>query len=265
VGPLGIESRRTIVAAVRLKGKTAVVTGAGSGNGRAIALRFAEEGADIVIADVASQTAHETAGQVTDLGRRALVTQTDVSCRSDVEVMVRQAVEEFDHLDVLINNAGVETLVPFLKLSETEWDRMLNINLKGPFLCGQAVAQHMVERSIQGSIVNIASINAEVAFKGQAAYVSSKGGLRMLTKAMAIDLAQYGIRVNAVGPGVIDTAMTARSLATPEVHAWMMDNIALKRIGQPRDVANVALFLASEEASYMTGAIVFVDGGWLIQ
>jgi len=250
---------------MRLNGKTAVVTGAASGNGRAIALRFAEEGADVIVADIAEAGARETACQIESLGRRALVTRTDVSRKADVDDMLLQAVDAFDHIDVLVNNAGVETLISFLKLSEEEWDRVLDINLKGPYLCGQAVARYMVERGIQGSIVNIASINSEVAFKGQAHYASSKGGLRMLTKAMAIELAPHGIRVNAVGPGVIDTPMTARSLGTPEVREWMMDNIALKRVGQPKDVANVALFLASDEASYMTGSIVFVDGGWLIQ
>ena len=250
---------------MRLKGKVAVVTGAGGGNGRAIALRFAEEGADVVVSDIAVDGARATADQVLALGRRVLVTTTDVSQRSQVVEMMRLAVGEFGHVDVLVNNAGIETLIPFLNLAEEEWDRVLSVNLKGPFLCGQVVAQHMVERSIAGSIVNIASINSEVAFKGQAHYVSSKGGLRMLTKAMAMELAPHGIRVNAIGPGVIDTAMTARSLSTPEVRSWMLDNIPLKRIGQPRDVANAALFLASEEAGYMTGSIVFVDGGWLIQ
>jgi glucose 1-dehydrogenase len=250
---------------VRLAGKTAVVTGAASGNGRAIAVRFAEEGADVVIADVAPEGARETAAQVEGLGRRAVVSMTDVSSRADVQAMLAQAVDAFGHVDVLVNNAGVESLISFLKLPESEWDRVLDINLKGPFLCGQVVAQHMVDQSIHGAIVNIASINSEVAFRGQAHYVSSKGGLRMLTKAMAMDLAPHGIRVNAVGPGVIDTPMTARSLATPEVRDWMMANIPLKRVGQPRDVANVAVFLASDDASYMTGSIVFVDGGWLIQ
>jgi glucose 1-dehydrogenase len=249
---------------MRLDGKIAVVTGAASGNGRAIALRFAEEGANVVVADVAEAGARETATQIEALGRHALTTRTDVSKRSDVENMVRQVVESLGPIDVLVNNAGVETLISFLKLAEDEWDRVLNINLKGPFLCGQAVARHMVERGVRGSIVNIASINSEVAFRGQAHYVASKGGLRMLTRAMALELAPHGIRVNAVGPGVIDTPMTAQSLSTPEVREWMMGNIPLKRVGQPRDVANAALFLASEEASYMTGAIVFVDGGWLI-
>jgi NAD(P)-dependent dehydrogenase (short-subunit alcohol dehydrogenase family) len=250
---------------MRLEGRTALVTGAASGNGRAIALRFAEEGANIVVADVAEASARETACQIEALGRRALVTRTDVSQRGEVEAMLSQALETFGQVDVLVNNAGVETLISFLKLPEEEWDRVLSINLKGPYLCGQVIARHMVSRGIQGSIVNIASINSEVAFKGQAHYAASKGGVRMLTKAMAIDLAPHGIRVNAVAPGVIDTAMTARSLATAEVREWMMANIPLNRIGQPRDVANVALFLASSEASYMTGSIVFVDGGWLIQ
>ena len=252
-------------AALRLAGKTAVVTGAASGNGRAIALRFAEEGADVVVADVAESAARDTASQIEDLGRRVLVTGTDVSRRADVEDMVRQAVDTFGHVDVLVNNAGIETLIAFLDLPEDEWDRVLNVNLKGPYLCGQAVARHMVDRAIHGSIINIASISSEVAFAGQAHYASSKGGLRMLTKAMAGELARHGIRVNAIGPGVIDTPMSARSLSMPEVRDWMMANIPLKRVGQPRDVANVALFLASDEASYMTGAIVFVDGGWLIQ
>jgi glucose 1-dehydrogenase len=241
------------------------VTGAAAGNGRAIAVRFAEEGANVVVADVAEPAARETARQVEDMGRRTLVISADVSRSADVQAMVQQAVDAFGHVDVLVNNAGVETHVSFLDLSEEDWDRVLDINLKGPYLCAQAVARHMVEREIQGSIVNIASINSEVAFKGQAHYVASKGGLRMLTKAMAVELARHGIRVNAIGPGVIDTAMSAGSLAKPEVREWMMGNIPLKRVGQPRDVANAALFLASEEASYMTGTIVFVDGGWLIQ
>jgi NAD(P)-dependent dehydrogenase (short-subunit alcohol dehydrogenase family) len=248
-----------------LAGRTAIVTGAAAGNGRAIALRFAEEGANVVLADVAEPGARETARQVEEIGRRGLVVSADVSRSADVQAMVQQAVSAFGKIDVLVNNAGVETRASFLDLSEEDWDRVLDINLKGPYLCGQAVARHMLEREVQGSIVNIASINSEVAFKGQAHYVASKGGLRMLTKAMAVELARYGIRVNAIGPGVIDTAMTAASLAKPEVREWMMRNIPLKRVGQPRDVANAAVFLASEEASYMTGTIVFVDGGWLIQ
>jgi glucose 1-dehydrogenase len=250
---------------MRLAGKTAVVTGAAAGNGRAIALRFAEEGADVVVADVAQAGARDTAAQIEGLGRRALVTETDVSRPAHVTAMLRQAVDAFGHVDVLVNNAGIESQFTFLELPEDEWDRVLNVNLKGPYLCAQGVARHMVERDIKGSIVNIASINSEVAFRGQAHYVASKGGLRMLTKAMAVELAPYGIRVNAIGPGVIDTAMTARSLGTPAIREWIMANIPLGRVGQPHDVANVALFLASEESSYMTGSIVFVDGGWLIQ
>jgi NAD(P)-dependent dehydrogenase (short-subunit alcohol dehydrogenase family) len=249
---------------VRLAGKTAIVTGAAAGNGRAIAVRFAEEGANIVVADVAEAGARETARIVEELGRTAIVTSTDVSQKRDVEGMLNQAVDAFGKVDVLVNNAGIETRGSFLELLEDEWDRVLDVNLKGPYLCGQTVARHMVEHDIHGSIVNIASINSEVALKNQAHYVASKGGLRLLTKAMAIDLAPHGIRVNAVGPGVIDTAMSARSLSDPATREQMLANIPLNRVGQPREVANVTLFLASEEASYMTGSIVFVDGGWLI-
>jgi NAD(P)-dependent dehydrogenase (short-subunit alcohol dehydrogenase family) len=249
---------------VRLAGKTAIVTGGAAGNGRAIAVRFAAEGANIVVADVAEDGARETARTIEELGRSAIVTSTDVSQKRDVEGMLNQAVEAFGTVDVLVNNAGIETRGSFLELLEDDWDHVLNVNLKGPYLCGQIVARHMVEHAIHGSIVNIASINSEVALKNQAHYVASKGGLRLLTKAMAIDLAPHGIRVNAVGPGVIDTAMSARSLSDPATREQMLANIPLNRVGQPREVANVTLFLASEEASYMTGSIVFVDGGWLI-
>jgi NAD(P)-dependent dehydrogenase (short-subunit alcohol dehydrogenase family) len=250
---------------MRLRDKIAIVTGAGSGNGRGIALRFAEEGANIVIADVALDGAKATAEEVRALGREALVTQTDVSRRDQVDDMVAQTVAEFGRIDILVNNAGIETIVPFLKLTEDQWDRVIAVNLKGPFLCGQAVAQQMVAQGQGGKMVNIASINSVIALQGQAHYVSSKGGLLQLTKSMALELARYNINVNAIGPGVIDTAMTAGTLNNPERRAMLMSHIPMQRVGKPRDVANVALFLASDEADYMTGTIVFVDGGWLIE
>jgi glucose 1-dehydrogenase len=201
---------------------------------------------------------------VENVGREALVTITDVSRRDHAEAMVAQTVERFGRLDILVNNAGIETLVPFLDLSEADWDRVQAVNLKGPFLCGQAAAQVMRQGGQGGKIINIASINSQIALMKQAHYVASKGGLLMLTKAMALELAPYNINVNAIGPGVIETAMTAGSLADPERRQLLLGNIPKRRVGQPRDVANVAVFLASDEADYITGTIIYVDGGWLI-
>ena len=248
---------------MRLEERIAIVTGAGSGNGRGIALRFAEEGARVVAADVDIETARETAALVSDAGGEALAVRADVSRREQVAAMVEAASERYGGVDILVNNAGVETLVPLLDLEESEWDRVVATNLKGAFLCGQIAARAMVSAGTAGAIVNIASINAKIALSGQAHYTSSKGGLVMLTKSMALDLAPHGIRVNAVGPGVIETRMTERSLSDPRRRAMLLSKVPLGRVGQPREVANAALFLASDEASYITGTTLYVDGGWL--
>lgn len=250
---------------MRLSGQVALVTGAASGNGRAIAVRFAEEGCAVVVADIDEEGARETVGLVENRGREAFLVKTNVGAADDAERLVTEAEKRFGAVDILVNNAGVETLVPLLDLSEQDWDRVLDTNLKGAFLCARAAARHMVKQNRQGKIVNIASVNAKVALKGQAHYTSSKGGLIMLTKSMALDLAAYGIRVNAIGPGVIETKMTENSLADPERRAMLLGKIPLGRVGQPRDIANAALFLVSDEASYITGTTLYVDGGWLTQ
>ena len=248
---------------MRLKDRVAIISGAGSGNGRGIALRFAEEGARVVAADLELGAAEETVGLVEDAGGEAIAVRADVSRREQVAAMVEATMEGFGGVDILVNNAGVETLVPLLDLEESEWDRIVDTNLKGAFLCGQLAARAMVSMRTSGAIVNIASINAKIALAGQAHYTSSKGGLIMLTKAMALDLAPHGIRVNAIGPGVIETRMTEGSLSNPERRAMLLSKVPLGRVGQPRDVANAALFLASDEASYITGTTLYVDGGWL--
>lgn len=248
---------------MRLKDKIAIVTGAGSGNGRGIALRFAEEGCAVVCVDVNEDSARDTVAQVEALGRRALVARADVSKAADVRDMVAQAVASFGRIDILVNNAGVETLTHLFDISEAEWDRIIDINLKGSFLCAQAVGREMARAGGPGRIINVGSINSQVALPHQSHYCASKGGVRMLTKAMALDLADYGITVNAIGPGVIDTAMTQASLSDPERRASLLRRIPLQRVGRPEDVAACAVFLASDEASYVTGTMMFVDGGWL--
>jgi glucose 1-dehydrogenase len=250
---------------MRLQNKVAIVTGAGSGNGRSIALRFAEEGADIVVADVVVDGAQATAAAVQALGRRALASQTDVSQREAVEVMVSGALAEFGRVDILVNNAGIGGRVKFLELTDEVWDRMMAINLKGPFLCAQAVARVMVQQGRGGKIINIGSIESSVPLPNQVHYATAKGGVLMLTRALALDLAAYGIRVNAIGPGIIETAMTAPTLARANRRQEWETAVPLGRVGQPLDVANAALFLASDESDYITGTILYVDGGWLIQ
>ena len=248
---------------MRLEDRVAIVTGAGAGNGRGIALRFAEEGARIVAADLDLAAARGTADLVAERGGEAIAVHADVSRHAQVASLVDAATERYGGVHILVNNAGVETLIPLLDLEEQEWDRVIDTNLKGAFLCAQITARAMVAAKHPGTIVNIASINAKIALAGQAHYTSSKGGLIMLTKSMALDLAPHGIRVNAIGPGVIETRMTERSLADPERRAMLLSKIPLSRVGQPRDVANAALFLASDEASYITGTTLYVDGGWL--
>jgi glucose 1-dehydrogenase len=250
---------------MRLPDKVAIVTGAGSGNGRGIALRLAEEGAKLVVADVSEAGAHETVRLIEAAGGQALAVRADVSKKDQVEAMVAATVQHFGRVDILVNNAGVETLIPFLDLPEAEWERVLAVNLKGPFLCTQVAAKEMIKARQGGKVVNIASINSAVALVGQAHYVSSKGGLLLLTKSLALELAPYNINVNAVGPGVIETAMTTNSLANPARKEMFLNRIPLKRIGQPRDIGNAVLFLVSDEADYITGTILYVDGGWLTQ
>ncbi len=249
---------------MQLADRVAIVTGAASGINRAIAVRFAEEGAAVVIADVDLAGAQDTESRVRGAGGRALVAQTDVRRREEIDATVAAAIKHFGRIDILVNGAGIETLIPFLDLQESEWNRVLAVNLTGPFLCGQAVAREMVRAARGGKIINIASINSVIALHNQAHYVSSKGGLLMLTKAMALELAQHDINVNAIGPGVVETPLTARSLGDPDRREFLRSRIPLKRFGQPLDVANAAVFLASEASAYVTGTILFVDGGWLI-
>ncbi len=253
---------------MKLAGKVAIVTGAGSGNGRAIALRYLQEGASVVIADMNLAGAEETIALAKESGSRALAVKADVTSEAEVEQMVAEAIRHFGGVDILVNNAGIVAFTPFLDLSEAEWDKVHNVNLKAPFLCSQAVAREMIKRGQGGRIINITSVEAHVVVSSsgscQPHYNSSKGGLHMLTKAIALELAPMGITVNSVAPGVVETPFTAQGLKNPDIRKWVLDRVPVGRIAQPDDIANAVVFLSQDESEYITGSTIFVDGGWTI-
>jgi glucose 1-dehydrogenase len=238
--------------------RVAIVTGAGSGMGRATAIRLARDGYGVVVAEIEPERASHVA---TEIGEAALPFAVDVSESEAVDGLLAACLERFGRIDVMVANAGVPHGAPFLELDEATWERVLAVNLKGVFLCGQAAAQAMVAAGRPGAIVNVASTYAEVTEGGAAAYSASKGGVRMLTKSMALELGPHGIRVNAVGPGWIRTGMNP--LDDSEQISQLEPTIPLQRVGLPEDVADVIAFLASDDARYVSGQTLFVDGGWL--
>lgn len=247
---------------MRLLDKVAIVTGAGRGIGQAIALGFAREGAHVAAADVDRGGAERTSETIRALGRRALTITVDVSSRDQVEAMVKRCVDELGGVNILVSNAGISHLDDFLELTDEIWDRVMAVNLKGTFLCGQVAARHMVHIG-GGAIINLASQLAETANFRQAAYVTSKGAIKTLTKAMAVDLAPYGIRVNAIGPGPIPTDFNRERMSVPSYRERMLRRVPLGRFGEPQDIVGAAVFLAGDEAQWVTGHCLFVDGGWL--
>ena len=236
----------------------AIVTGAGSGMGRATAIRLARDGYAVVVAEIHEARAARVAAEI---GAAALPFAVDVSNAAEVEALVAETLERLGRLDAMVANAGVPHGAPFLELDEATWERVLAVNLKGVFLCGQTAARAMVAAGRPGAIVNVASTYAEVTAEEASAYSASKGGVRMLTKSMAFELGAHGTRVNAVGPGWIRTGMNP--LDDPAQLQQLEPTIPLRRIGLPEDVADVIAFLLSEDARYVSGQTIFVDGGWL--
>jgi NAD(P)-dependent dehydrogenase (short-subunit alcohol dehydrogenase family) len=247
---------------IRLDNKVALITGAASGIGAGIAERFSEAGAAVVLFDINGEGARSMERKLRETGR-ALAVAGDVSCEEDVKAAVEQGVRAFGTLDILVNNAGIEVLGPIVELTSSDWDRQLNVNLKGVFLFSKYAIPHL--RVHGGAIVNISSVHAFVAYEGNAAYDASKAGMVGLTRALALDHGREGIRVNAVCPGYIDTPLMDHWFnAQPDVAAARRQVISfhpLGRMGTPRDVADAALFLASDAASFISGTFLVVDGG----
>jgi 3-oxoacyl-[acyl-carrier protein] reductase len=244
-----------------LKDKVAIITGAGRGIGKEIAKTFAQAGAKVVLADVAVDFLAQTQAELQSLGAELLTVAVDVTKTEQVENLVNKTLDKFKRIDILINNAGITRDALLVRMKEEDWDAVLNINLKGAFLCSRAVAKVMM-RQTSGSIVNIASIIGQIGNIGQANYAASKAGIIGLTKTSARELALRGIRVNAIAPGFIATEMTAK--LPPEIKDKMLAQIPLGRFGQPEDVAKLALFLSSQEAAYITGQVIRIDGGMVI-
>ena len=242
-----------------LAGRVAFVTGAGSGIGRSTAIRYAEEGADVAVLDVNGAAAADTAAAVEALGRSAVALGADVSRAAEVEGAVRQTLAALGPVDILVNNAGLLRDATIRNLSEADWDLVLDVHLKGTFLCTKAVAAGMRERGRGGAIVNISSISAKIGNFGQANYASAKAGIVALTKVTAREYAKYGVRANAIQPGMIETPMT-RALGEERL-ARNAAETPLGRLGRPEEVAAVALFLASDLSSFVTGAVIEVTGG----
>lgn len=250
---------------MKLTGKTAIVTGAGSGIGRAIALAYAGEGAAVAVVDVDAAGAEDTLGEIRSRGGRGMVHTADISEAGPVEEMVRTVVAAFGGLHILVNNAALgQDARPVTELPVEVWDRLMAVNARGAFLCARAAIPHLLTAG-GGAIINLASDLGYLGVPRLAAYCASKGALLQLTRVLAAELATSGIRVNAICPTMIDTPMARRAIASqPDPDGWMREverSIPMGRIGRPEEVARVAVFLASEDASYMTGAAVAVDGG----
>ncbi len=258
----------------KLEGKVVLVTGSSQGIGQAIAIKLAAEGARIVI-DYRShpEGAEETLKQVETVGGSChmakdhapdgYVVQADLGDINQVRNLVNEGIKHFGKLDILVNNAGMERRAPFWEVTETDYDMVLNVNLKGAFFAAQTLVQHLIETKRTGKIINISSVHEELPFPNFASYCLSKGGVKMMARDLAIELGPYGITINNVAPGAIETPINTKLLNDPQELSALLQNIPLNRLGKPNDVASLVAFLASSEADYITGSTFFVDGGLL--
>jgi glucose 1-dehydrogenase len=258
---------------MRLEGKVVLVTGSSQGIGQGIVVRLAQEGANVVINYRShSEGAAETLAKVQAAGGRCYMAQcpergyaigADLGSVREVDRLIAESIEHFGKLDILVNNAGIEKRAPFWEVTEADYDAVMNVNLKGVFFATQAFVQHLIETKRVGKIINISSVHEELPFPNFTAYCASKGGVKMLTRNLAIELGSLGITINNVAPGAIETPINTKLLSDRRKLAALLDNIPLGRLGQPQDVATLVAFLASSDADYITGSTFFVDGGLL--
>jgi NAD(P)-dependent dehydrogenase (short-subunit alcohol dehydrogenase family) len=246
-----------------VKGKIAVVTGTGSGIGQALAIGLASYGADVVVTELPSlvERAEATAQEIRALGRKAFVCPLDVTRKDSIEQMVDKAIAEFGRVDILVNNAGINIAKEAFEVTEEDWDRVLDTDLKGVFFCSQAVAREMIKQG-GGCMVNVASVSGLVAYYKRAPYCSAKGGAVNLTRELAIEWAQHNIRVNAIAPVWVLTPLTQRFFDEPGFHDEVMFRMPLKRLAKPEDMIGAVVFLASSASSMVTGQTLVIDGGW---
>ena len=251
---------------MRLQDKVAVVTGAATGIGQAIAIRFAQEGASVVVDYVGKpDAANETKEKISVFGGKVIAVEADISKLDEVHRLIDSAVTAFGRLDIAVNNAGIEKKFPFIDYPLEELQKILNVNLIGPFLVCQAAAQQMIKQGQGGRLINISSVHEDLPMPTNAAYCASKGGLRMLTRTIAVELGKDKITVNNIGPGAVYTPIDADIEAQPEVEKALMGEIPLNRWAKPEEIAGLAVYLASDEAAYVTGSTYFIDGGMLRQ
>jgi NAD(P)-dependent dehydrogenase (short-subunit alcohol dehydrogenase family) len=251
---------------VKLKGKIALVTGASRGIGQGIAEIFAEEGADVAVNYVASADAAEkVAAWVRGKGRRAMTVKADVASRAQVETMIDKVWDELGPIDILVNNAGIETITPFLELTDEQWTRLNDVNLRGCWLCSQVYCRKAIAAGRKGNIIHIGSVQSAKALPGRTHYAPTKLGLEALTRNMSVEVAPQGIRVNCVHPGLIETDMTDWVMKSAEILPQVLAQISLGRAGQPREVGTVVAFFASDEAQYVTGQSLHVEGGFAMK
>lgn len=259
---------------MKLKGQVVLVTGASRGIGRGIALRCASEGASVAVNFTTGPEpvsgkdnradALNVVQEITKSGGKAIAVEADVSNSKQVTLMVEDVSKNLGPIDTLVNNAGIETIVPLLEMTETQWHEVTNVNLKGEWLCAQAVARQMIKRGSPGTIINFGSIQAGMALPGRSHYAPSKRGVEALTRNLAAELAEHNIRVNCINPGLVATDMTAWVMEDKEVLPIVLGQIPLHRAGNPEDIAKVVVFFASDDSSYVTGQCLYVDGGWIV-